>query len=441
MKTSMDTQQLRRRLQGLRRTLGREQLLVKRADGTPRFQISQVVSATRAAAALPPRLISAVRNARSRNANGPDSVPKPPPALPACFMLSHVEDDGPVRLDRVKLVVFEVMGMELDEPELAAFAGTLNALDFPLQLLVRQHPPRLDHLRKELLESQPMGLPQQTQDAADSLRARLEELESREGILDRRFYAVCPMERGDDLRGLLARSGLSVHALTGRSLRMFLHAAALGGSPVEREEDAVAEVDVQRREIRIGGHLTRTLHLAQWPRSLSPGFLAKLMAAGAPMDLAIHLGPIPAEQAARTLEWQKVRFESARSLSVRRGRSMSPESEIALEDVMRLRDEVQRGRERLFHSSLSITLHAQDTAVLKELTQRVKAHFASTLGRVDALPFRQREGLLSTLPLGLNAIGAWRTLDTSSLARLFPYSPPDLDTRKGTLYGIDLRSC
>ena len=35
----------------------------------------------------------------------------------------------------------------------------------------------------------------------------------------------------------------------------------------------------------------------------------------------------------------------------------------------------------------------------------------------------------------------WRTLDTSSLARLFPFSPPDLDTRSGTLYGIDMRAC
>ena len=33
---------------------------------------------------------------------------------------------------------------------------------------------------------------------------------------------------------------------------------------------------------------------------------------------------------------------------------MSPEAEIALEDVTRLRDEVQRGKERLFHSSLSM---------------------------------------------------------------------------------------
>ena len=95
---------------------------------------------------------------------------------------------------------------------------------------------------------------------------------------------------------------------------------------------------------------------------------------------------------------------------------MSPEAEIALEDVSRLRDDVQRGRERLFHSSLSITLHARDAAELKEITNRTRAHFAATLGRLDTLPFRQREGLVSALPLGLNSIATWRTLDTSSLA-------------------------
>ena len=43
---------------------------------------------------------------------------KPPPDLPLFFMLSHVEDDGPVRLDGVKLGVCEVMGQEIDEPKL-----------------------------------------------------------------------------------------------------------------------------------------------------------------------------------------------------------------------------------------------------------------------------------------------------------------------------------
>ena len=366
---------------------------------------------------------------------------KPPLPLPLCFMLSHLEEDGPVRLDGVKIGVCEVMGLELDEPKLGAFAGALNALDFPAQLLVRQHPPGLKRLRENLKEAQPGDLPPQTRAAAESLQRLLTNLETRDGILDRRFYAACEFERASELRGLLARAGLSVHPLKGRQLRMFLAAAALGGSPAEMDEETPVEVEISRRDMRIGGSLVRSLHLGKWPRSLSPGFLQSLMAAGAPMDLSVHLGPIPAEQAARTLEWQKVRFESAQSLSFKRGRTMSPEAEIALEDVTRLRDEVQRGRERLFHASLSITLHARDEDSLKEITQRAKAHFAATLGKLDALAFRQREGLLSTLPLGLNAVAVWRTLDTSSLARLFPFSPPDLDTRSGTLYGIDLRAC
>ena len=372
---------------------------------------------------------------------GSEAAPKPLPELPLFFMLSHVEDDGPVRLDGVKLGVCEVMGLEIDEPKLGAFAGALNALDFPAQLLVRQHPPRLGRLRESLQQAQPDNLPPQTKAAAESLGRLLTDLEARDGILDRRFYAVCEFARIDELRGLLARAGLSVHPLRGRQLRMFFVSAALGGSPADVDENGEIAVEINRRDMRIGDRLARSLHLGKWPRSLAPGFLQGLMAAGAPMDLSVHVGPIPAEQAARTLEWQKVRFESAQSLSFKRGRTMSPEAEIALEDVTRLRDEVQRGRERLFHSSLSITLHAKDEASLKEMTQRAKAHFAATLGKLDNLAFRQREGLLSTLPLALNAVAEWRTLDTSSIARLFPFSPPDLDTRSGTLYGIDMRAC
>ena len=307
--------------------------------------------------------------------------PKPPPPLSYCFMLSHLDEDGPVRLDGVKLGVCEVMGLELDEPKLGAFAGALNALDFPAQLLVRQHPPRLGRLRENLQEAQPESLPPQTKAASESLRRLLTDLEKRDGILDRRFYAVCEFSRIDELRGLLARAGLSVHPLRGRQLRMLLLASALGGTPAEFDEDAPVEVEINRRDMRIGGTLVRSLHLGKWPRSLAPGFLQGLMAAGAPMDLSVHVGPIPTEQAARTLEWQKVRFESAQSLSFKRGRTMSPEAEIALEDITRLRDEVQRGRERLFHASLCVTLHAKDEAALKEMTQRAKAHFAATLGQ------------------------------------------------------------
>ena len=157
--------------------------------------------------------------------------PKPPPPLSLFFMLSHLEEDGPVRLDGVKLAVVEVMGLDLDEPRLEAFAGSLNALDFPVQLLVRQHPPVLQDLRNSLEAAQPEDLPDQTRAAAESLGRLLTGLETREGILDRRFYAVCEHNRMDELRGLLSRAGLGVFPLNGQPLRLLLLASPWAAPP------------------------------------------------------------------------------------------------------------------------------------------------------------------------------------------------------------------
>ena len=213
--------------------------------------------------------------------------PKSPPPLSYCFMLSHLDEDGPVRLDGVKIGVCEVMGLEIDEPKLGAFAGALNACDFPFQLLIRQHPPRLGGLRAKLEEAQPQDLPPQTRAASESLHRLLTDLETRDGILDRRFYAVCEFARIDELRGLLARAGLSIHPLKGRQLRMFFVSAALGGSPAKFDEDEQVEVEINRRDMRIGGGLVRSLHLGKWPRSLAPGFLQGLMG-GRSADGPLH---------------------------------------------------------------------------------------------------------------------------------------------------------
>ena len=367
--------------------------------------------------------------------------PKPPPPLPPFFMLSHLEDDGPVRLDGVKVGVCEVMGLEMDEPKLGAFAGALNALDFPIQLLIRQHPPGLGGLREKLQEAQPGDLPPQTRAAAESLRRLLGELETRDGILDRRFYAVCEFERIDELRGLLARGGLSVHPLRGRQLRMLLLASALGGTPRDMDEDMPVDVEINRRDVRIGGHVTRSLHLGKWPRSLAPGFLQGLMAAGSAdgpvyppwadtggpggadagvAESALRVGPVPLLQAGPHHVARGGDRPGGRDPAARRG-AAGPRAPLPLIPV--------------HHPA------RRDEKSLKEMTQRAKGHFAATLGKLDNLAFRQREALLSTLPLALNAVAVWRTLDTSSLARLFPFSPPDLDTRSGTLYGIDMRAC
>ena len=160
------------------------------------------------------------------------------------------------------------------------------------------------------------------------------------------------------------------------------------------------------------------------------------------MDLSIHLGPIPAEQAARTLEWQKVRFESAQSLSFKRGRTMSPEAEIALEDVTRLRDEVQRGRGAAL-SRVAVRHPA------REGRERPQGDDPAGEGALRRHPGQARPpGLPPARGHPVHpAPGTERRRRVAdaghvqSIARLFPFSPPDLDTRRGTLYGIDMRAC
>ena len=217
------------------------------------------------------RAVGLPKGVGSQTSEAEEAERKLPPDPSLFFMLSHLEDEGPVRLDGVKLGVCEVMGLEIDEPKLGAFAGALNALDFPAQLLIRQHPPRLDGMREKLREAQPGDLPPQTRAASESLGRLLTDLEARDGILDRRFYAVCEFSRIDEFHGLLARAGLSVHPLKGRQLRMFFVSAALGGTPAEFDWDKEIEVEINRRDVRIGDRLVRSLHLGKWPRSLSRG--------------------------------------------------------------------------------------------------------------------------------------------------------------------------
>ena len=155
------------------------------ADGAEERGIGRARSAVFLTVAGLALVLSAkgVPAAAAPRADGAPETPesKAPPGLPLAFMLSHLEDEGPVRLDRVRVSICEVLGLELDEPKLGAFAGALNACDFAVQPLVRQHPPgpgkltavgvvELDSSYRR--QSQVLPLIELTNRAARSLRVR-----------------------------------------------------------------------------------------------------------------------------------------------------------------------------------------------------------------------------------------------------------------------------
>ncbi len=79
----------------------------------------------RAAAALPGGAAAA-----APRADGAPETPEPkaPPGLPLAFMLSHLEDEGPVRLDRVRVSICEVLGPGAGRAEARSLRGRAQRL-------------------------------------------------------------------------------------------------------------------------------------------------------------------------------------------------------------------------------------------------------------------------------------------------------------------------
>ena len=364
------------------------------------------------------------------------------PSLSDLFEIEMVAEDYILTRGQQKIVVFETRGNEITAPILGAYAGALNALEFGIQILIRQHPPRLGPMRREMRENRAQDLTESLVGAAESLDTMLDTIEkSRDMAMDRRFYVLCEEKNVEDLAAVLTHAQLDYYRMGGEVLRDFVFGAALGITSDDMDPEGVVDVEINRRYIRMGDNAVRqTFNLRQWPRAVSVHLIGSLLQTGIAMDLSIHVHSISPNAAASHLEWQRVRLQSAATMSIKRSGSVSSATELGLEDVMRLRDLVQRGAERLFSVGFYVTIHAEDEDGLNSARTAMANHFNASLGRLDEMRYRQKQGAITTMPLARNAGGGWRMVDTSSLVVVYPFSPPDLDTRYGTVIGYDMRA-
>ena len=381
----------------------------------------------------------------SRNGAYDDPAPEEPalPDLKALFNLAWLEDDGPVRPDGTKLSILEIDGVEVTTSALGAYAGLLNATDFPIQILVRQHAPQMGSMVDDMRARRPDHLTDKVQEAAESLDDLLLNVEHREGLVDRRFYVICDQANIELLAGGVASlRDVGLLLLQGDRLKKFLASLAVGSSPASVDYDNELTLNIHSKFLQVGEQYRSTMALSKWPRAITPIYLPSLLSLGIPLDLSIYISPIPQADATRKLEWQKTKMDSDRAMKVRRGQAVRPETEIALEDIDRLRDQVQRGVERLFDAAVIVTVHGTTSEQLDSNVESVSRHFTSSLGHIDRLRFEQQQGLAATMPFNSNPTGSigWNTIDTTSLAMMFPNAPPSLDQRRGTLWGFDSRS-
>ena len=107
------------------------------------------------------------------------------------------------------------------------------------------------------------------------------------------------------------------------------------------------------------------------------------------------------------------------------------------EDIESLRDSLQQGREKLFTTSVYITMYAETPEALKKLEAKVTNLLESRLIYVKPAMFQQMEGLSSVLPIGADRLGVATALNSGPISSFFPFVSLNMTSDEGILYGIN----
>jgi type IV secretory pathway VirB4 component len=190
-------------------------------------------------------------------------------------------------------------------------------------------------------------------------------------------------------------------------------------------------VQVAAGWLRAGEVLHRTLAVTGYPREVGPGWLQPLLDHPGPVDIALHIQPVPTVVAAERLRRQLARLESSQRLDAAHGRLDDPQLETAAHDAQRLARQLASGDGRLFRLGLYVTVRGHTPAELEQETARVQGLLGSLLLEAHPTTFRALQGWLTTLPLGLDKIRLQRTMDTSAVAAGFPFASADLPLPAG----------
>ncbi|MUL41560.1 conjugal transfer protein TraC [Streptomonospora sp. PA3] len=181
------------------------------------------------------------------------------------------------------------------------------------------------------------------------------------------------------------------------------------------------------RRLLIEDTWAQTLIVTGYPRDVTAGWAEPLLAYPGRCDIAAHITPLPPPVAAERLRRRRARLESTWRHDAVRGRVEDAQTGAAAEDAAALAQRLATGG-RLFTLALYLTVYAETEAELADEVAHLHALASSLL--IDTAPatFRPLHGWISTLPLGTDALGATRTMDTDALAALLPFTSPDLDT-------------
>ncbi|HVB23421.1 MAG TPA: DUF87 domain-containing protein [Ktedonobacteraceae bacterium] len=198
-------------------------------------------------------------------------------------------------------------------------------------------------------------------------------------------------------------------------------------------------IEITPEAVRVGQEYTCGIALTTCPREVTfDGWLAPLFLHDEVMDIAFHYHPQDTATMKRQLQRHRAGHSSGRRFNQRQGRTDDPDALVAEEDISRLLDDLARHRERVLDLGCYILVRATDRTQLVQRWERLMAVLSllSLDTGAHATTFEQGEAFHACLPEGRDALMRTQTLDSTTLATMFPFLSNSLSMPDGVFMGL-----
>jgi type IV secretory pathway VirB4 component len=200
---------------------------------------------------------------------------------------------------------------------------------------------------------------------------------------------------------------------------------------------APAAIEVNQSYIKIGERFARTLFVFSYPRYLSTGWFSDIINLPQYFDVSIFVHPVDTALALKNLRKKAAQIEAELADRQEKGFVRDPMLETAFSDIESLRDSLQQARERLFDTSVYVTIYADSLKKLDDLEDVVVNIFEGKLIYAKPAIFQQIDGFTSCLPLGQDKLMITTPMNSGPVSSFFPFVSTELTSETGILYGIN----
>ena len=199
---------------------------------------------------------------------------------------------------------------------------------------------------------------------------------------------------------------------------------------------------------RADGTWCRVLVFRAFGSDLEDDCIANIVDLPMPLNVTVHVHPMGKAEAVayvkKRIAWMDKEVIDEQMSAVKKGYDFSilpPELTHSKEEAEELLDQLQNKSQRLFTYTGLVFTYADDGGrALDRQTRQIMAAARQRSIEVEPLSYRQRQGMNSILPLGLNHVEVSRYMTTAQIAIQMPFASQELNQEGGGYYGQSKQS-